>query len=439
MNKVKISATIILLFAFVSLFANKVTKEYTTQFKQAMGYIQNEQYKDALPILMAMNELNSNANNEFNIGLCSFFLQFDKTTSLSYFDKASKNIAKKYLNTAESIQAPNETVYFQALCYHYLGQNDKAISKYEEYINNSKTMSSDKFVIADAKKKLKFIKEYPSIFTTAEHQQILNARATTKKLGPEYKSKLSKVMEVIQEDKIEAMIMLKELLKEYPNEPNINYMMGICMLNMKPYNELSTDYFMVADKNSNAFKESGIGLDCPSLVKYYSGVANQAKGDHKQALADFEAFNAIYPEEYNAFKPEFIKRMEYSRNMLNSANNTNIPSYNNQLNIVDTAGLKVLFPIMGTPITTDHTPNTNKTTTNTGDFSYYYSVQVGAGNMKESYFSKVENVRIAFYPKGMKRYVTGKYATKQEAISRMKELINLGYTDSFVTRMYGKK
>jgi len=437
MNKVKISATIILLFACVSLFANKVTKEYTTQFKQAMGYIQNEQYKDALPILMAMNELNSNANNEFNIGLCNFFLQFDKSASLANFDKASKNIAKKYVNTAESIQAPNETVYFQALCYHYLGQNEKAISKYEEYINNSKSMSSDKLVIADAKKKLKFIKENPTIITPAEHQQIVSARATTTKLSSDYKSKLSKVMEVIQDDKIEAMIMLKELLKVYPNEPNINYMMGICMLNMKQYNELSTDYFLVADKNSNAFKESGIGLDCPSLVKYYSGVANQAKGDHKKALADFEAFNAIYPEEYNAFKPEFIKRMEYSRNMLNIANNTNIPSYNNQLNIVDTAGLKVLFPIMGTPITKEQTtPNANN---NTGDFSYYYSVQVGAGNMTENYFSKVENVRIAYYPKGMKRYVTGKFTTKQEAIARMKELISLGYTDSYVTRMYGKK
>ncbi len=247
-------------------------------------------------------------------------------------------------------------------------------------------------------------------------------------------------MDIIQDDKIEALLLLKGMLKEYPNEPNINYMMGICLLNIKPYNELATDYFTIADKNSSSFKESGIGLDCPAFVKYYSGVANQVNGNHKQALADFEAFNAVYPEDYASSKPEFIKHMEYSRNMLKNGtpqDSAALASYNNQMNIIDTAGVSVLFPILGTPIANENN-NHNKTNT-TFDSEYYYSVQVGAGNMKENHFNKVNELRTSKYPNGIKRFLTGKFPTKEEATARMKELVDFGYSDAYVTRMRGKK
>lgn len=437
MIRSRIFSTAILLFVSVSIFAGPVSKEYKVQFKQAMTYIQDAQYADALPILFAMNQVNNNANNDFNIGLCQFYLQFDKATPLVSFDKAAKNLATKYRNDAENIQAPNEAVYFQALCYHHLGQNDKATAKYQEYINNSKTMSSDALIIKDAKRKLKLISETPTLFTEAENQEIANGRITSKKTETDYKSKLTKVMEVMQEDKIEAMMMLKPMLKDNPNEPNINYMMGICMLNMKPYNEMSTDYFMVADKNSSSFKEFGVGLDCPAIVKYYLGVSNQAKGNHKEALANFAAFNAVYPQQFLAFKPEFQKRVDYSQNMLNVAS-TDIASYNKQLDIVDTAGLKILFPIMGTPVSKDNS-STSTSTAKSGDVTYYYSVQVGAGNMEETYFDKVTDLRTATYPSGMKRFLTGKFSSNEEAVTRMNELQGLGYTDAFVTRMRGVK
>lgn len=433
MNRIKwLIASFALIISF-SAFSTEISKEYHTRFKEAMLLIQNDAYGDALPLLQTMSNVNGNSSLDFYIGYCTFYLQFDKSLALSYFDKASLNIAKNYKNTAKNIQAPNEAIYFQGLCNHYLGQIDKAISKYEEYIRNSKTMSSDKLIVADAKRKLIIAKENPNLYTTTEHQQIVSGRSTEKKVGPEFMKKLSKVMEIVNEDKIEAMMILKEMLKEYPNEPNINYMMGVCMLNIKQLNDLSTDYFQVADKNSASFKTCGIGLECPSFVKYFSGVANQIKGDHKQALTDFEAFNAIYPENYSGFKPEFTKRMEYSRNIVNAAGATNLAVQNNKLNIIDTAGLQIIFPVIGTPIATDNS------THESGVYTTYYSVQVGAGNMMDGYFKKVTELRIAKYPSGMKRFVTGKFATKPEAISRMKELIDLGYTGAFVLRMRGKK
>ncbi len=439
MTRLKSILALIFIFFVGSVYSSTITKEYQVQFKQAMLHIQNDEYKDAYPLLTAMNQVNSNSNLDFHLGLCSFYLQFDKNNALALFDKASKNIATKYINTAESSQAPNEVVYFQGLCYHYLGETSKAIASYEKYISNAKTMSSDKFIIADAKRKIKIAKEQPTLYSKEDDLLIEKNRSNDKKIDEKYKAKLQKTMIVFNDDKIEAMLLIKEMLKEYPNEPNINYMMGVCMLNIKPYNDLATNYFVVADKNASKFKDCGVGLDCPAFVKYYSGIANQVKGDHKQALSDFEAFNAVYPEEYNNLKPEFIKRMEYSRNMINTTGaNKNLANYKNSLNIVDTAGLQIIFPILGSPIANDNSSNGNNAS-QSGEYSYYYSVQVGAGNMDEKYFDKVTELRIATYPSGMKRFVTGKFASKAEANTRLKELINLGYTDAYSLRMRGKK
>ncbi len=432
MNRVYSGVFLFLLIMPVIGFSGSVSKEYIAQHKQVMNYIQDARYKDALPLLQAMNQVNNNSNNEFYIGFCQFQLMFNKSVPLATFEKASKNIAKKYRNTAESGEAPNEVVYYQALCYHYLGENIKAKEKYEEYIRNSKENSSDNLVVNDAKRKLKLIAESPCLFSDAENQEIVNRRGNPKKINSDYKAKLANAMEMIQEDKIEAMILLKSMLKEYPDEPNANYMMGVCMLNITPYNKLATDYFTVSDKNSKAFKESGIGLDCPAIVKYYSGLSNQLNGDHKEALADFDAFNAVYPEEFIDFKPEFQKRVDYSKSMIA---NTDLASYNNHIDIIDTSGIKVLFPIMGTPVTTD---NSSNQTASNNTSTYYYSVQVGAGNMQSTYFDKISDIRIAKYPSGMKRYLSGKYSSKKEALQRMNELVQLGYTDAFVTRMRSK-
>lgn len=418
-------------------FSGTPTKEYDLQFKQAMNYIQNDDYKSAMPVISAMLQVNTNNSNlEFYAGLCNFYLVFDKNIALHHFNKAAQNISTTYKNTASSIQAPNETVYFQALCYHYLGQNENAIKKYDEYIKNSKAYSSDRLVLNDAKKKKNIAKENPMLFTSAENQNITDLRVNTKKIDNVFKNKLAKVMDIINDDKIEAILQIKEMLKEYPNEPNLNYLMGICMLNIKPLNNFATNYFTVADKNSSSFKDCSIGLDCPSFVKYYSGIANQIIGNHKQALADFEAFNAVYPNDYTVFKPEFIQRMEYSKSMIPKDTTNTIVVNNIQTPAVDTTALKVLFPILGTPVEIEIVDNSKNS--QNSDLDHYYSVQVGAGNMRNDYFNKVNDLRISTYKKGMKRYLSGKYKTKTEAILRQKELISLGYTDAFITRMRKK-
>jgi tetratricopeptide (TPR) repeat protein len=318
-----------------------------------------------------------------------------------------------------------------------LGEIGKAMAKYEEYLKNAKKYSSDKLIVADAKRKLKIAKESPTLVSSADLSQIATNRASSKGLDKEFKTKLQKAMDLFVDDKIEALVLIKDLLKEYPNEPNLNYMMGVCLLNIKPYNESASDFFQIADKNVSAFKESGIGLDCPLLLKYYSGVANQTKSEHKLALADFEAFNAVYPEDYNAYKPDFLKHLEDSRNRIKTeteTGNASLASHHDVINITDTAGVQVIFPT-STPFTAN---NSNQTKSTPSGPDYYYSVQVGAGNMDETYFSKVTDLRTAKYNNGVKRFLTGKFSSRNEAAARAKELIGLGYREAYFTRMKAK-
>lgn len=440
MNRIKLLIAFLALILCTPAFSTEITKEYENQFKRAMLHIQNENYNEAMPLLLAMRSVNnSNSNIAFHLGFCTFHLQFDKTLALAYFDEAAKNLATKYINTAKTEKAPNQAVYFQGLCYQYLGQNDKAIAKYEEYLENTKTMNSDKLVVSDAKRKLQIAKEIPDLFTPMENRLIVSRRKNAQStVTAEFKSKLSKVMEIINDDNIEAMLLLKEMLKDYPSEPNINYLMGTCMLNIKPYNDLAADYFQVADKNAASFTASATGLDYPLFVKYFLGVALQMKGDHKEALANFEVFDKNYPADYVGFKPEFIKRMEYSRSMIHAIDSMALASQNTVIPVVDTATPPVGIPALGTPIAVDNSTTTNETPA-TGEYTTYYSVQVGAGNMKERYFRKVTELRIARYPNGMKRFVTGKYAKKSEAKARQKELVRLGYKDAYVLKMRGRK
>ena len=95
MVKIKWTALILLTISFMQVFSAPVSKEYQRQFKQAMIYVQNEEYKEALPVLNALNKESNNANLDFHIGLCNYYLQFDKREALASFDKAVKNIAKK--------------------------------------------------------------------------------------------------------------------------------------------------------------------------------------------------------------------------------------------------------------------------------------------------------------------------------------------------------
>lgn len=62
----------------------------------------------------------------------------------------------------------------------------------------------------------------------------------------------------------------------------------------------------------------------------------------------------------------------------------------------------------------------------------FYVVQLGAGNMEHNYFEKVLDVEVITPSDGIKRFITGKFKTKEDAIAYRQKMIDFGYTDSFI-------
>lgn len=433
-----------------------INKDYEAQYNKAMKLVLADDYKEALPILQALKNTNpENTNIDFHIGICKYYLMFDKSVALESFEKASKSIAEDYKNTAGQTKAPLESIYFEALSNQCIGNYEKAKSLYELYIEKSKTNSADKKYVKDAKRKI-YLCENPNLVYSSEDNQIITenrTKITKNKQDFVFKNKLSKALEIMNNDYIEGLIAFKELAKDYPNDPNVNYFLGICLLNYKPLHSTSIDYFQNAEKNIIA-PQSVTGLACPTLNQYYMAVAYQMDGNHEQAILHFENVEKVYPTKFTAFKPDFQEKLDYSRkfiktkpdtsniaildtahlNTITNQNNSHLAlnSKKNQIDFKVKKDLHVVFPEIKPRI---------RESIDRIEYSYngyYYTVQIGAGKMREEYFKNAPDYRIYKYKvAGFDRYFVGKYTTHAEAVEKLRELQKAGYTKAFITKFKG--
>jgi hypothetical protein len=61
-----------------------------------------------------------------------------------------------------------------------------------------------------------------------------------------------------------------------------------------------------------------------------------------------------------------------------------------------------------------------------------YVIQLGAGDMNNKYFEKVQGVEVITPSDGIKRFIIGKYDTKESALEYRQKMIEQGFTDAFI-------
>ncbi len=428
-----------------NVLQGEVSKEYIVQFNKAMLLVNSDDYKEALSLLTAL-QANSpnNANLDFYIGLCKFYLMFDKNQSIEHFRVASKSIAEKYVNTPEQTQAPAEAIYFEALSYHYLGQYDLAKKFYETYLEKAKTAKSDKKYVKSAKQKIKYCENPDLVLSKSDFDEIKKKQENTTPMKQDfaYKNKLSKALEVMEYDHIEALIMFKKMALEYPNDPNVNHFMGISMLNHLPHQKRALEMFEVADKLIIS-PSSQTGLACPTMNRYYMAVGNQMEGNHEKALKLFEEVEKVYPEKFTAFKTDFNEKMELSRRLAKvepietTETIATLTDIRKNLEIKVEKNLHVEFPATKPRVALDKSNTSDRIEYSNSGF--YFTVQIAEGFMREEYFKNAPDYRIS-RPKGSKfpRYVVGKYENEVEATKKLEELKTAGYDDAFVVKYKGR-
>lgn len=105
------------------------------KFEKAMQFVYDDNFKDALPILLELDKkYPDNANLKFNIGICYMNFPQERHLAIPYLEKACENISLDY-NEDDYAQttAPAFAYYFLAKAYHLNYQLDKAISYFTKF------------------------------------------------------------------------------------------------------------------------------------------------------------------------------------------------------------------------------------------------------------------------------------------------------------------
>ncbi len=201
------------------------------------------------------------------------------------------------------------------------------------------------------------------------------------------------------------------ILKNYPSEQNFN-------LYMK---QLETNYTLA--------------------YKYI------AMADSMAILAgNYKEMSVLKAKEAYAMMGKDVD-ITYNSEKVNTQTNNNAFSTNNYIASNETKVIHTTQPTLKTknlnekvnnnvtPINNNSTTQVNKAETEPFKTEYNYElyvIQLGAGNMNMSYFSKVPEIKTVECKDGVKRYVLPLPYTKMEANIKKEDLMKLGYEQIFV-------
>ncbi|MCB8999749.1 MAG: PD40 domain-containing protein [Bacteroidales bacterium] len=128
------SLSIFLLYFFLSAFPQQST-DLKQVFLAAESYYLFEEFDEALPLYLRLHRADpENYNLYFKIGVCYLNNPYEKDKSISYLEKASKNINPKYKeSTYKEMYAPLDALFFLGNAYRINNDLDKARQAYKEF------------------------------------------------------------------------------------------------------------------------------------------------------------------------------------------------------------------------------------------------------------------------------------------------------------------
>lgn len=145
-----------LLPIFVLVFIiNTVSGQKNAYFKRvfvdAEYYLLYEEYRDALPLYQEIYKAFPDNNNlAYRIGLCYLNIPNEKGKSISYFEKAAKNITNDYKEGYfTETKAPRETHLYFGRALRISGDFDKALQEFTTYKNLLKSEDIHELRIVD--------------------------------------------------------------------------------------------------------------------------------------------------------------------------------------------------------------------------------------------------------------------------------------------------
>lgn len=131
MNKlVKIALVVVTLLMF-SVSVQAKGGPAAKSYKTAATFMEDGSYNSALRIFYNLLESRkSNANLNYNVGVCYYMIESDKEVAIPYLEKAVKSVTRKYKSSIETQKAPIFAHYYLGLAYQNSGDYEQAIEQF---------------------------------------------------------------------------------------------------------------------------------------------------------------------------------------------------------------------------------------------------------------------------------------------------------------------
>lgn len=129
----------LLLFLFMTIFLsanyNAQDKSFKALYEESFLYLEADNYRKALPILLQMYDMDKkNANTAFTIGNCYMNTQNEKPRAIPYFEFAKEKLTIEYrVGDHKEKNAPLEAIRYLGQAYHVNYEFEKALEEYKTY------------------------------------------------------------------------------------------------------------------------------------------------------------------------------------------------------------------------------------------------------------------------------------------------------------------
>ncbi|MEI6348652.1 MAG: SPOR domain-containing protein [Bacteroidota bacterium] len=407
-----------------NVYAQKVgTREYRNLFNKALKHIHDEEYRFALGIFQALDKENQeNANIEYHIGICLMDMRYDKEEPLEWFKKATRNTSMNPKPSPDELTAPLKVFYLIGECYQYGANYTEAKKWYQDFIDRADTQKLSLLVI-DAKEKVEWCDNMKSLLPPDISKLEKNPDL---KRNEEYFTKITDALEIVSLDHFKALSILNPLLEKDPFNYNLNYHVGVCCLNIKEFRSKAAMYLERACENIDVrhYKKLPRAIAAPVLANYYLGLVYCTENNSEKGIANYRIFlkNISANDPYKTAVVD--KKIE-------ECTPKNLP--------LDSASLAIVVDTTSF-VTVEDTAVTNMNKNKVGPRAgYYFAVQVGAGNIKKTYFDQLATLdsnNNLIQSKGksdkMRRWIIGKFKTPEEAAPLLKKVRETGYKDAFI-------
>jgi tetratricopeptide (TPR) repeat protein len=424
MKKVFVVFLVLTTMLLSKSFAQKAgTSEYKRQFKKALQHIKDEEYRFALGLFQDLYKDNpENANLEYHIGICLMDMRYEKDEPIEWLKKAISNTGMYLISDPNEIRASIKAYYLIGECYQYGANYNEAKIWYRDFISR---VDTNKFslIVADAKEKIEWC-DNMNLLLPPDLSKLENNPNV--KRGEDFYTKMTDALEIIDLDHIKALSILIPLLEKDPFNYNLNYHVGVCCLNIKEFRHLAPVYLERACEKIDLrqFKKIARAISAPVLSHYFLGLAYCVNNNPEKGIPNYRTF-LLDISSNDPYKVAVVDKK------IEECTPKNLP--------VDSVSLANLNnPIK--PITVEDTAVTHSTIDKKGPRpGYYYAVQVGAGNIKKTYFNELAKldsnnnlIQTKGKPDKMRRWIVGKFKTPEEAEPLLKKVREMGYKDAFI-------